>query len=485
MRRNSHQFNRSQPRRGLTLIELLVTVGLVAIVIVSISQIFKITSDAAAVTEANASLIQKSRCINEELEREVRNMAADCFLAIVCPPPIRFDPEFNNGPSVPLQVDTIAFIAHGDVGEYESGTDPTRPVAGNSALEDLGPATSAEAIIYFGPGDAMSKNAVGGIDTLRLEQNRIVASDWPFVHRTILLLPELPENRAATWITRNMDSLFVSGGMFNSQTTLADQYANGQTDVVYSSGTLRANSRTFAQLFMNKDWDTDLATDFPSITSFWSRSLAPQTLSVNALATNMKNYYRRSGATFTFGLADFRVEWTDGRPVDPIGNDLVPNSGDENLNTRWFGIGPDPKEAVSQANLVDLTTINDSGDAVGVPYYAWKRQNVYLYPSLSPAERDAEQAVKDLFRDRIEWPRGNNPGTQRAMYRAIWRADTWEYRPKALRFTYRLYDENNRIKNNTEVDFNRDGFPDPSIPGVPNWQMARMGREFSVVIPVP
>ncbi|MCB9855125.1 MAG: prepilin-type N-terminal cleavage/methylation domain-containing protein [Phycisphaerales bacterium] len=485
MRRNSRQLNRSQPRRGLTLIELLVTVGLVAIVIVSISQIFRVTSDAAAVTEANASLIQKSRNINETLEREVRNIAPDCILVINCPPPIRFDTEIANGPSVPLQVDAIAFIARGNANEYESTTDPTRPIVGSPTLENLGPATSSEAIVYMGPGDPMTKNPVIGIDPLRLEQNLIVASDWPFVHRTILLLPELPENRVATWVTRDMQSLFVNGGLFNNQTGLTPQYENGTTDVVYSSATLRANSRTFAQLLMNKDWDTDLATDTPSIVSFWSRSLAPQTLTVNVAATNLRNFYRRSGATFTFGLADFRVEWTDGRPVDPIGLDGMPNTGDENLNTRWFGIGPDPKEPVTQAALVELTTVNDPGDAVGVPYYAWKRQNAYINPNLSPAEQDAEQAINDFYRDRIEWPRGNNAGTTRSMYRAIWRADTWEYRPKALRFTYRLYDENNRIKNNTEVDFNRDGYPDPKIAGVPNWQMLRLGREFSVVIPVP
>ncbi|HPF39814.1 MAG TPA: prepilin-type N-terminal cleavage/methylation domain-containing protein [Phycisphaerae bacterium] len=477
---------RSARNRGFTLVELLVTLGLVSIVIVSVSQIFRISSNATAVTAANASLIEKSRVVNETLESQVRNMADKGFLAINCPPPIRHDVEIRNGPTIPLQTDSLAFLGRGNPGEYESYTDPTRPTAGSPTLEQLGPATSSEALVYFGMGDATTDNVTGVISTIQLETNFIRAANWPFIHRNILLLPELPPSRDTTWVTRNMDSLFVTGGILNNQAALPAQYAGGVTDIIYSSPTLRANVRTFAQLIMDKDWNTDLGTDYPSIASLWSPSVAPQTLTVNAAATNMRNFYRRSGATFTFGLADFRVEWTDGRPIDPIGADGLVSTGDENLNTRWFGIRPDPTVPVTQADLIDLTTVNGPTDTtIGVPYYAYARHRTYVDPNLSSAEQLAEQAINDVFRDRIEWPRGNNAGTAEAMYRAIWRSDTWEYRPKALRFTYRLYDENDRIKNNTEVDFNRDGDPDPDDPTFANMQITRMGREFSVVIPVP
>ncbi|MCA9256862.1 MAG: type II secretion system protein [Phycisphaerales bacterium] len=477
---------RSARSRGFTLVELLVTLGLVSIVIVSVSQIFRISSNAAAVTAANGSLIEKARAVNETLESEVRNMAANGFLAIVCPPPIRHDVELQNGPTIPLQVDRIAFLARGNPEEYESPSDPTRPTAGDPTLEKLGPATSSEAVIYFGPGDATTKNTFGIINTLQLENNFLLTHEWPFIHRAILLLPELPPSRDISWVTRNMDSMFVTGGIFNNQAGLPAQYAGGVTDIIYSSATLRANVRTFAQLLMDKDWNTDLGSNYPSIAAFWSPSVAPQTLTVNAAATNMRNFYRRSGATFTFGLADFRVEWTDGRPIDPIGADGLVSTGDENLNTRWFGIRPDPTIPVTPADLADLTTVTGPADtATGVPYFAYARHRTYVDPNLSSAEQLAEQAINDVFHDRIEWPRGSDAGTPETMYRAIWRTDTWEYRPKALRFTYRLYDENDRIKNTSEVDFNRDGDPDPDDPTFANAQITRMGREFSVVIPVP
>lgn len=476
MPREARQLNPSRRRRGLTLLELLVTVGLVAIVIVSVSQIFRITSDAAAVTEANASLVKKVRIINESLEREVGNLAPDSFLAIVGPPPIRNTREISTGPIFPLQRDAIAFLARGNVGEYESATDPTVPTTLNP---DLGPVTAAEAIVYFGPGNAMTQNTTIGIDLIPLEQGSLFANQWPFLHRTILLVPQtnIP-NRATGFVSYNMDAQLSLGGLFNAFDGLPGDYASGRTDIVRSSASLRANVQTVAQLLMNRDWDTELAIATPPITPLWSRNQVPATVSANVNATHLRNFYRRNGAALTFGLADFRVEWTDGRPVDPYGPDGFPDSGDEDMTTRWFGVRPDPDVAVTAVN--------------NVVYKAFKRQQADiaidqsgLLPFQLAEARRQEQAINDLFRDRIEWPQGSSLGDNNTMYRAIWRSDTWEYRPKALRFTYRLYDQNQRIKNNTEVDLNRNGYADPQIPGQPNWQLIRMGREFSVVVPVP
>lgn len=487
MRRTSRQLNRSLRRPGLTLIEMLVTVGLVAIVIVTVSQIFRVTADAAAVTEANASLIQKSRIINETLEREVGNLAPGSFLAIVAPPPLRQTREIKGGPTIPLDINTIAFAAHGNPDAYESFATDADPTTAT-----LEPVTSSEALVYFGPGNAMTTNPVGVIQPMPLENAGLFTLDWPFVHRDILLVPKIsstPQEQAI-----DMTAHMSIGGIFNNQSGLLPRYANGEEDVIYSSDTVRANSETIAQIIMSKDWNTDLASNYPSITALWSRSLAPSTVALNPLFSNQKNFYRRSGATMMFGLANFRVEWTDGQPIDPIGPDGMRNTGDENLDTRWFGVRPDPDQVVSDADLDALTTYVNSSSAEGVPYYAFRRQDVTprLDSALTIQEAQrlhaSQQALSDIYRDKIEWPRGNNSvGTDQAMYRAIWRADTWQYRPKALRFTYRLYDENQRIKNVTEVDFDRDGDPDPDGVGVGvvKRQMVRMGREFSVVVPVP
>ena len=140
---------------------------------------------------------------------------------------------------------------------------------------------------------------------------------------------------------------------------------------------------------MNRDWDTELAIATPPITPLWSRNQVPATVSANVNATHLRNFYRRNGAALTFGLADFRVEWTDGRPVDPYGPDGFPDSGDEDMTTRWFGVRPDPDVAVTAVN--------------NVVYKAFKRQQADiaidqsgLLPFQLAEARRQEQAINDL-----------------------------------------------------------------------------------------
>jgi hypothetical protein len=180
-------------------------------------------------------------------------------------------------------------------------------------------------------------------------------------------------------------------------------------------------------------------------------------------------------------VADFRVEWTDGG-VDLLGADLDPNTPDDG-GTRWFGLRPDPTD-LSGAEVDNITS--------GAPmrHIAVQRQDAFIYidPTLTPeAQADvqaAEQALNDVYRDKVEWSPDGNAGTTTAAYRAIWRGDTWQYRPKALRISYRLYDDNDRLRQSGETDFNRDGEAD-SDGVLPKRQVLRAGREFSVVVRVP
>src|SRR5690606_38112603 len=104
---------------------------------------------------------------------------------------------------------------------------------------------------------------------------------------------------------------------------------------------------------------------------------------------------------------------------------------------------------------------------VAMRYEAVRRQDVdetlLVLPNGQPdlVAQAAERAIRPAYEE-IEWPTGGQPGeSTTAAYRAIWRGDTWQYRPRALRFTYRLYDANERLRQATEVDFNRNGQPDP------------------------
>lgn len=71
-----------------------------------------------------------------------------------------------------------------------------------------------------------------------------------------------------------------------------------------------------------------------------------------------------------------------------------------------------------------------------------------------------------------------------AGYRAVWRIDNWQYRPKALRFTYRLYDAGLRLSADTTVDLNENGIADPDF--APSKAIVkRLGQEFSIVVALP
>jgi len=113
-------------------------------------------------------------------------------------------------------------------------------------------------------------------------------------------------------------------------------------------------------------------------------------------------------------------------------------------------------------------------DTTDLPYSAQRRVD---------AVTNTTQAELDAYA-RIEWSALGNASSPDAAYRAIWRADTWDYRPKALRFTYRIYDAGNRLEQDTTVDLDEDGIYDPDDSNARR-TMQRYGRRFSIVVPVP
>jgi len=467
-------------RRALTLIELMVTVVLVGIVIVSVAQIFRITSDAAKKVEANAELIQRSRDLNDRLEDQAGKLAPDSLLVINSPTPIEFTREVVNGPFIPQRRDGLVLVTHGNIDEYESFIDVTAPTNANPN-PDLAPARSSEAIVYFGPGTPL-EDGTGGFglpQALPIDQqaSQLTAREWMFLHRAILLLDEIDPNSDPTWNPPTMDAVVTGGGPLNNPNGgLIGLYSQGQMDAIVSGPTLRANAETVARIVMSRDLATDLLTATPSILPLWSPSWAPRSVTLDPDLANRRDFYRKSGATFMPRLADFRVEWTDGG-VDLLGPDLQPNTGDEG-GTRWFGLRPDPTD-ITGADVDSIT------NGAPMKHLAMRRQDAYINPALTPEAHAAEQALNDVYRDKIEWSRDDSSATTTAAYRAIWRGDTWQYRPRALRITYRLYDDNDRLRQTTEVDFNRNGEADPDGPLLAKRKVLRAGREFSVVVRVP
>lgn len=445
--------------KGFTLIELLVSMALMIVLMISISEVFSISSDSATRIAADAEILAASAAFRETVSDQMSKMT-DGLLVIDCPAPMGPSSqraEIRGGDRfLRLRHDRLVFMTHGDIGEYQSFTDPTRGDPTNVNTQTAG---SAEALVYFGPGIPLSRRSIPATTLGGLDDVTLTASEWVFLHRSILLMLEKDANADPSWTPPNMD--FIAGGMLNGG-NLPLGFLRGRMDAVVSGNARRANTRTVADIILAKPF-SDLLSDSPSIEALWQPSLAPRSVTLANIAR--LDHYTRSGSSFVRHMADFRIDWTDGRRIDPLGGDL---------RTRWFGLRPDPDFNVSNGVLNSIATTQ-------IPNIAVRRQDVVSYGGGRFA--DSTQEEVDAFSNKIEWVNTTGSAANTA-YRAIWRGDTWRFRPKALRFTYRIYDGKNRLKQAVEVDLDEDGRPDPDGSGTPRL-FTRFGRRFSVVVMLP
>ncbi|MFQ5501469.1 MAG: type II secretion system protein [Phycisphaerae bacterium] len=472
----SHRSRSAAPHslfntRAFTLAELLVSIALLIVTMAALSQVFTIASDVTTRTTAHSELLAASAAFRETASDQLSKLSPDGLLIIESPPPAPTPRrEVQEGPLfLRPRHDRLVFLTHGDIDEYQSFTDPRRGMPSNTT------AAASQALVYFGPGTPLTEtdNPLQPrplANDANLLSRTLTASEWVFLHRSILLMLEDANPDPAVWNPPTMDALAAPGGMLDGG-PLRAEFLQGRMDAIVSGNNRVANARSFAQLILGKALDnTDLLSADPSIASLWTPSHAPRSATTNNF--NNRDYYTRGGSSFISGLADFRIQWTDGRSIDSLGPDGVAATGDEG-GTVWFGLRPDPTFIV---NNIAITTGQ-------VPNIAYRRQD-FDQPPNTPTPDEAEAfGIAAGSQNRIEWTPTNGADVN-AAYRAIWRADTWRFRPKALRFTYRLYDAGNRLKQTTEIDLDEDGDADPDGTAPPAI-ITRFGRPFSIVVKLP
>jgi len=456
-RQSSRRNRHAAARAGFTLAELMVAVALLAAVLLMVSQIFTISSEAAGRVNAQAEVFTASAALREQMTSDLGRIISG-FLAIECPPPTDVRVETPGGTRVlRLRHDRLVFLAGGSSGQYQSFTDPTRAYP---TYEDLSPASSASALIYYGPGVTRTDNAGNPLsEAAFLSDQSIPASDWALSRRAILLLNQrpampvpAPTNSAAIadWLGLMPDMTSGAFGspfddMLDGSAGLLDVYRLGMMDAVSSDVALgrTADPQTIVDIINAIGSPNPLlsATSSP-IRGLWEMNWCPPTISQRD--PSAADYFTRSGFTFDRGLVDFRIEWTDGRRVNPP----------TDQRTRWFGLYPDPN-----------TTPNNLGY---LPYARRLLANSAENPALESAVFGGIELA----------PFGAN-----ARYRAVWRAGNWQYRPKALRFTYRIYDRALRLSETVKTDLNENGQTDDTEGG-PDL-LRRYGQEFSIVLPLP
>ncbi|GJQ26771.1 MAG: hypothetical protein HBSAPP02_18030 [Phycisphaerae bacterium] len=444
---------RRRGRRGFTLVELMVALGILLAAILAVSRIFSISSDVTSRTAAHAELLEAAAGVRERLAAELARLAPDSLLIIDSPRPTLARGDVPNDRRLfRMRHDRLVFVTHSaNQSAYQS---QTHRWAVTPATVDRSPPTSGQAIVYFGP--TLAVQADGLEYSFEDDATALAASQWIYGHRNTLFFSEIPPNTDPTWtpMTTNAFEAMLSGG------PLAPTLRDGRTDVLLDSDPASIEGsyvERFSEFIRNKTF-ADILSAAPSIRALWEPHLAPTTFSLADTAD--RDFYTRLGSILRHGMADVRIEWTDGRRVNP--ND--PNPANRNFNTRWFGLFPDGTQNVDLTQPDNLT------------FYASRRQN---------ALGDTTPSENQTFADQIEWAPFANAAHVDAAYRAIWRADTWSFRPKAIRVTMRLYDGTNRLKDTSTIDLDEDGDPDPDGNILPPYVVTRYGIEHSFVLPVP
>jgi len=489
-------------RRGFTLIELMVSVALLVAVILMVAQIFDISTKAASRTNAQSEVFAANAALRERMTADVSRMLPG-FLVINSPPPTPVRAEVPGGEAIfRVRQDSLMFVAGGAPGQYESLTDPTRGEPDNGVTVPAGrlrptqwvPTASSAALMYYGPAEPMDASGNARPLDLPADPRPPTASEWVFVNRALLIGSEAnagvgywttvtPPTPSPPWWTQYVqwkNTLDADAIVFqNSLASLGvlnvpDNYLNGSMDVFFRQVTPAVGQITATEFIdrLNTKLSGIGLGSFPGslLENLWQPGRAPMSASLRD--PTAFDYYKRNGANFMPRMADIRIEWTDGRSVDPP----PPYANNPNLSTRWFGLRADINYNPNPANPAGLN---------GQPFEAWRRGDQVNYYGGSPTAPqllvDAYGTETSIFNNVIE---SADLSGSNAAYRAVWRKDNWQYRPKALRITYRLFDVRNKLESDTTVDLDDDDRPDPEGSATP-YVLKRYGQEFSVVIPVP
>jgi prepilin-type N-terminal cleavage/methylation domain-containing protein len=130
-------------KKGFTLIELMVAIGLFAIMIAFSTVIFKASIEAQRVAGANAEIMQNLRVITDQMNRDFRGFRKESGLAMSWEWGGSTDPN-------DLRADAVAFLADGDfqsTGQYGSGINKNT-IVGNVASICYGQARGSDIDVF-------------------------------------------------------------------------------------------------------------------------------------------------------------------------------------------------------------------------------------------------------------------------------------------------------------------------------------------------
>lgn len=481
-------------RGGFTLIEALIAVGLLVVLFAAVSQTFTIATEANGRIRAQAEMFEAAAAFENAVRDKISKLKPG-LLIIDSPEPLGsvapLRADIPNGPqTVTLRHDRLVFIAQGDPGAFESVTDLNVPSV-NNANNNVGAVptpigtgraySSGEALVFFGPSNPDGRQLSMQPLPFIAVNTGISGREWVVSQRLVLL-------GAPAGAFRSFSEVNFGGFAFQPLLEYPlGGFANGSPDDAIYYGEMDAVQETADQL-LTRITSVLLTTGGP-VDGLWHLNFAPTSLHTNINAdvrpslggsSDTAYYYRRAGFSLLPRIADLRIEWTDGSAVDPIPTNLAVPGQPREPATQWFG---QFRDTSSNADW-------DLPDAIGGTEGDVTPKQLWLN-AFGPPVVNALQAEVGVYgtgggyaasvTNQIEqWGAGqvaNATGPHH--YRVGWLANTWQFRPKALRFTFRVYDSADRIVSDEVVNTT------PWQNATPSGLVRRWGQEFSFVVAVP
>jgi prepilin-type N-terminal cleavage/methylation domain-containing protein len=133
-----------EPRFGFTLVELVVAIGIMALVILFAGNVFKTSISSYRIASAQAEIMQKFRAITDQLNNDFRGLRKDAPMFIW----FQLDPSDTNN-----RLDQIMFFADGDFQSIQTYNTYTGPGIYNGCIipqPSGSPVISNLARVYYG-----------------------------------------------------------------------------------------------------------------------------------------------------------------------------------------------------------------------------------------------------------------------------------------------------------------------------------------------
>jgi len=456
--RHTSSIRRVRRRRAFTLIEALVAIALMVAVMLAIARVFEMTSLASGRTIGQSETVEAAATFEQAVRTQIARIKSDSpdsLLVIESPTPLTDQYETADGaPVFSMRHDRLVFIAqHNEPEGFRSLTDRSipsnNPPIGPGAGQDRLTFSSPEALIYFGPGDPDGRGLLNA-----------PAKDWLISQRIVLLGARRPAPATPRFTSFSGDVPPVQYPLFPGMSVYPALLRCGIDAVEETSDEL------VTRVALNP---------INSSPGLWDLTVCPTSVTVSDPTDPA--FYGRAAFNLVPRIADLRIEWTDGSAVDPrpaVGGGL------QNPATQWFGQNRDT--VGNRGFLRPRDPSGPSGDVCSKREWLWQFDPVPPGPVLP-------ESAPTAFGHPVVGTLGQIETEGVNAYRAVWNRGTWAFRPKALRFTFRVYDSQNHL---SETDtYNQTPWAaiptwlSPNDPRTRGGRVRRYGLEYSFVVRLP